>query len=203
MEDIRESIVKLWARIINQEIAQSNFWFLKESSWKDMDIIGIKPGNEIISLYNVKANLNTDSKKRKGHTPEEIARNFIDTINFLNKGYNKNLEYNLYLIFESADRLESRRGYKTTKKWLEKIKDKQEDYKEEIMTVLINNEIKQINQLIVRSLYSCIEEIISKVRKSPTTTKTHCFEFENEQFVYPFHKIPLLKFLDIYSDYSL
>ncbi len=200
MEDVRESIVKLWARIINQEIAQSNFWFLKGSSWKDMDIIGIKPGNEIISLYNVKANLNTDSKKSKGHTPEKIAGNFIDTINVLNKAYNNNFKYNLYLIFESADRLGSRSGYKTTKEWLEKIKDKQEDYKEEIMTVLINNEIKQINLLILMSLYSCVKEIISKVSNKK---KSHSFEFENEQFVYPFHKIPLLKFLDIYLDYNL
>lgn len=202
MQDIRENIVNLWAKVVNQEIAQTNFWFFKKSSWKDMDIIGIKPGRDIISLYNVKSNLNTDSKKSKTYSPEKIAENYIDSIYALNKAYNNNFRYNLYLIFESADRLGSRIG-KITIEWLDEIKENKEKYKNEIMNVLINNGVKLIEKLVVKSLYKCVFEIKNKIKSSPAGLGTHCFEFENGIFVYPFHKISMLKFLDIYTDYNL
>ena len=77
MKEIRESLVSLWAKILNKEITQTNFWFLKKSSWVDIDVIGIKPGDNEISLYNVKANLNTSTE---AHTPKRIAENFRETI---------------------------------------------------------------------------------------------------------------------------
>jgi len=197
MKEIREGLVNLWAKILNKEITQMNFWFLKKSSWVDMDVIGIKPGDNEISLYNVKANLNTSTE---GHTPKKIAENFRETIYALNKAYNKEFKYNLFLIFESAN-LFGNRGKKTTLEWLEKIKDKQQIYKEEIMAELVSNGVKNINDLIVKSLYICVQEIISRVIRSPTKIGSHCFKFKNEIYVYPFHKIPELKILDIYTDY--
>jgi len=50
LEDINENIVNLWDKIVNQEIAETNFWSLKKSSWIDIDIIGTKPRRDIISL---------------------------------------------------------------------------------------------------------------------------------------------------------
>ncbi len=197
MKEIRESLVSLWAKILNKEITQTNFWFLKKSSWVDIDVIGIKPGDNEISLYNVKANLNTSTE---AHTPKRIAENFRETIYALNKAYNKEFNYNLYLIFESANLFGIRRK-KTTFEWLETIKDNQQTYKEELMAELDSNEVKNINNLIVKSLYMCIQEIISRVIRSPTKTGSHCFKFKNEIYVYPFHKIPELKILDIYTDY--
>ncbi len=193
MQEARESLVNLWAKIINKEIAQMNFWFLKKSSWVDIDVIGMKPGDKEISLYNVKANLRD--------TPKKIAENFKETISALNGAYNKELEYNLYLIFESAD-LFSKRNKKTTQEWLETIKDKQQVYKEEIMVELDNSKAKNINNMIVKSLYTCVQEIISRVIQSKEKG-THCFKFNNEIHVYPFHKIPEFKILDIYTDYQL
>ena len=77
-------------------------FFKKETSrWVDIDVIGIKPGSESISLYNVKSNINT---KTENTDPKTIAKNFKETITVLNSGYNKEFIYNLYLIYESADR---------------------------------------------------------------------------------------------------
>jgi len=202
MEDVREIIVSLWANVINHEITRIGYWFLKDSSWKDVDVIGMEPGSTIISLYNVKSNLNTDSKKNKRNSPEEIAVNFVDAITTLNNGYERDFKYNLYLIFESADRLGSRKGCKSTQEYLEKIKEKREIYRTNILTEL-NNRVCGINKFTIKSLYNCIKDIKSSVKKSPTSTGGHCFELKNGIFVYPIHKIPTLKLLDIYADYKI
>ncbi len=201
MEDVREIIVSLWANVINREITRIGYWFLKDSSWKDIDIVGIKPGSSIISLYNVKSNLNTDSKKNRRHSPEEIAINFTDAITTLNNGYDRDFKYNLYLIFESADRLGSRTGCKNTQEYLEKIKEKSEAYRNDIQVELHKKNINT-NNFTLKSLFECVKEIKLNVKKSPTGTGGHCFELKNGIFVNPFHKIPVLKILDIYTDYN-
>ena len=196
MKDVRENFVNLWARIINREITQLNFWFLvqkitkkgnKKNIWTDMDVIGIKPGGDYISLYNVKGNLNNTPK----YTPKIIAKNFIETIDLLNNAYNKNFNYNLYLIYESADRFRKKT-----------IKEDKENYEKVLLAELNKSENIKINQLILKDLYSCIQEIINDIEKTPATTGSNSFKFENETYVYPLNKIQELKFLSIYTHYK-
>ncbi len=200
MEEAREGIVKLWANIIRREITQVNFWFQKNSSWKDIDVIGIKPGENYISLYNVKSNLNTDSKSSKAHSPESIAINFLDTMEILNKIFTKDFKFKLFLIFESADRLGSRST--PTTDWLRDIDENLVQYYEDIKIELKRKGPKFVVDFKIKSIFECVKEIKNSVI-SLGKTKVCCFKFENDINVYPFHKNPLLKFMEIYSDYKL
>jgi hypothetical protein len=199
MEEAREYIVKLWANIIRREITEVNFWFQKNSSWKDIDVIGIKPGENFISLYNVKSNLNTDSKSSTAHSPESIAHNFIDAMEALNLEFNRDFNFKLFLIFESADRLGTRKTPTTV--WLREIHENLVQYYKDIEAELKKKSPKSIIDFNIKSIHKCVKEINNRVI-SLGKNKVHCFKFENEIKVYPFHKIPLLKFMEIYSDYD-
>ena len=52
------------------------------------------------------------------------------------------------------------------------------------------NKSEELNSLI---------EIIKRIAKSPAEKGSHCFNLENNECVYPFHKIRELQFLDIYT----
>ena len=192
MKDVREGYVSLWARIINREITQIDYDFFKKetSTWIDIDVIGIKPGSESISLYNVKSNINQSTKN---HDPETIAKNFKEAITVLNSGYNKELKYDLYLIYESADRFTKTKAEERKTEYVEKLLSELEEYK-----------IKNIKKLIVKSISECLSEIINSITKSPTKKGkgSHCFNLENNVCVYPFYKIRELQFLDIYTNYN-
>ena len=164
VKDIRENFVKIWAQIINREIVQTNFWFLVQkiskkgntiSSWVDIDVVGSLPGSNNISLYNVKSNLNTGNG---GEAPEKIANNFIKAIEIMNKSFGVNHKYNLYLIYENANRFGNRRHGGTITEFREKIKEKKEEYKKEIELNLVKNGVKEINQLIIQDLHQCIQD---------------------------------------------
>lgn len=186
MKEAREKLVYLWAQIINKEIVQSNFWYLKGSSWKDIDLIGINPKNKNISLYNVKSNLNTGIE---AHNPEKIVINFIDTIKILNNGFQTAFDYKLYLIYENADRFKKK-----------SYNDDKEGYYNDVIKELTSNNL--LFEFSLKPLKECVSELIDTIAVSPTTTKTHCYKF-NDQYFYPFHKINELKILEIYTNYNL
>jgi hypothetical protein len=190
MKDVREGYVSLWARIVNREITQIDYDFFKKdtSSWVDIDVIGIKPGSESISLYNVKSNINTNQKNAD---PEIIAKNFRETITVLNRGYSREFIYNLYLIYESADRF--------TKT---KAEERKTEYIEKILSELKLLKVRNVKKLVVKSISECLIEIINSIAKSPAKKGSHCFNLENNICVYPFHKIRELQFLDIYTNYN-
>ena len=207
VKDVRENFVKLWAQIIKKEIVQTNFWFFvqyltesgkKRSNWVDIDVVGSIPGSNTISLYNVKSNLNTG---KGGETPEKISDNFYKGIKILNKSFDENLKYNLYLIYENADRFGKRDNF-TILEFRERIKEKKEAYKKEILNNLIKKGIKEINYLIVQDLHQCIQDLIHKKTQSPTGPGSYCYQFNDNVYVYPFSKIPELQFLNIYKDYD-
>jgi hypothetical protein len=190
MKDVREGYVSLWARIVNREITQIDYDFFKKetSRWVDIDVIGIKPGSERISLYNVKSNINNSTKNTD---PETIAKNFRETITVLNAGYSKELTYDLYLIYESADRF-----LKT------KTEERKAEYIEKLLSELERLEVRNIKKLVVKSISECLIEIINSVTNSPAKKGSHCFNLDNNVCVYPFHKIRELQFLDIYTNYN-
>lgn len=197
MVEVREKLVSLWAKIINREIVQENFWFSKKISnklvWKDIDVIGINPVNSYISLYNVKANINTPERnKPHQHDPDKIAINFIDTIEALDIGFNHSFKYKLYLVYEGADRFR-KRTYE---------KDK-EAYYNDVVNELNNNKI--YFKFNLKELKEYVSELVIAVTSSPRRKGTgiHCYKFANYRYFYPFHKIKELKIIDIYSNYSL
>ena len=199
MVEIREKLVSLWARVINREIVQTNFWFLKNSSWIDIDVIGIEPSTNVISLYNVKSNINTNTIS---HKPEAIATNFSNTIEAINNGFNNDFLFKVYFIFESADLFKKRnKDIKSTEEWLKAIEIQREDYRKELEKELKDKNIGQIKTVELKSIHECIKEIINET-KIPTTTGGHCFKFENQYF-YPYHKISEFKILDIFTDYNI
>ena len=100
------------------------------------------------------------------------------------------------------NRLGSRSGCKTTQEYLERIKERREAYREDILTEL-KNTTANIYSFTIKSLFECVMEIKSNIKKSPTGTGGHCFELKNGIFVYPIHKIPVLKLLDLYTDYNI
>jgi len=190
MKDVREGYVSLWARIVNREITQIDYDFFKKetSRWVDIDVIGIKPGSESISLYNVKSNINTNQKNTD---PETIAKNFRETITVLNSGYNREFIYNLYLIYESADRFPET-----------KAEERKTEYIEKILSELELLKVRNVKKFVVKSISECLIEIINSIAKSPSKKGSHCFNLDNNECVYPFYKIRELQFLDIYTNYN-
>ncbi len=197
MVESREKLVSLWAKVINREIVQTNFWFLKNSSWIDIDVIGIEPSTKEISLYNVKSNINNGIIS---HKPAAIATNFSNTIEAINNGFSNDFLFKVYFIFESADLFKKRN--KTTEEWLIAIEIKREDYRKELEKELKAKNIGQIKTVELKSIHECIKEIINETEKTPTTTGGHCFKFENQYF-YPYHEISEFKILDIFADYNI
>lgn len=190
MKDVREGYVSLWARIVNREITQIDYDFFKKetSRWVDIDVIGVKPGSESISLYNVKSNINSNTKSAD---PKTIAKNFREAIAVLNSGYSRDFIYNLYLIYESADRFP-----KT------KTEERKTEYIEKILSELELLEIRNVKEFVVKSISECLIEIINSIAKSPAEKGSHCFNLDNNVYIYPFHEIRELKFLDIYTNYN-
>lgn len=145
----------------------------------------------------MKSNLNTDSKDSTAHSPQAIASNFIDSMEAINLAFGNIFKYNLFLVFESADRLGTRKM--PTMEWLGDIQEKLTQYREDIRRELEKNNQSSINEFNVKSIFECTREIIDKVIL-PGSKKVRCFKFNNEVKVYPFHKNSLLKFLEIFSD---
>ena len=106
----------------------------------------------------------------------------------------------MFLIFESADRLGSRST--PTTDWLRDIDENLVQYYEDIKIELKRKGPKFVVDFNIKSIFECVKEIKNSVI-SLGKNKVRCFKFENDINVYPFHKIPLLKFMEIYSDYKL
>lgn len=201
MIDVRESLVSLWAKVIRKEIVQTNFWFLKNSTWKDMDVIGIKPGTNEFSLYNVKSNINTGTPS---HLADKIADNFSDAINIFNKAFNSDFLFNVYLIFEFADLFSTKKMKSISpKEWLKEIEPERNKYRDDLEKELKSKSSGNIKGVSLKSIHECLEDIINNTRSTPTTTKTHCFEFFNQTYVYPYYKISEFKVLDIITNYKI
>jgi hypothetical protein len=184
MSEPRERIVELWAMTVQEEITQLNYWFQIDSSWKDIDVIGTKPGTDHVSIYNVKANINTGVS----YSPEKIGISFIDSIRAMKIAYGDSIQITPWLIYQSADRFGS--GGKERAGACEEYRK------------AINQEIEKsglvVQPLRIMHLLECYDDIIGRRKK---VKFTYCFEHGlkagRKINVYPFHKYPELAIIGL------